>query len=322
MKVSEILKLAAIIVCMGILGGAIAFLGNQLGRFIGRKKLSVLKLRPRYTSMLITVITGMVIASVTLTFAVVVSENARRGLLEYQQLKTKIAEQKELLDKLRSDIDQAIIVYKNNEIILSAKINPEPSKMKMKEKLKGIVAQTNQLAIRKSKDLAKKTDRTFKLPKNKKLVGFIPDNLDEVAGILRRASKQQIIFVRANQNAILSRYFTIQLSNPISNRLIFKKGEFITSARIDGTKAKDVITEELYNVFINRISRIAMSRDLIPDPGSGSVGEIDSKYLFDVVNEIKKKNKKVYVDFFTREDTYTLGPLKLNIKVRKMPDGE
>jgi len=322
MKASEILKLALIIVCMGILGGAIAFLGNQLGRFIGRKKLSIFKLRPRYTSMLITVLTGMLIASATLTFAIVLSANTRKGLLEYQQLKKQIAQQKELLNKLRSDIDQAIIVYKNNDIILSVKINPEPDEEKMKEKLKAIVAQTNQVAIRKSKDLAKKMDRTFKLPSNKKLVGFIPDNLEEVADILKRARTQQIIFVRANQNAILNRYFTIQLSNPISNKLIFKKNELITDAQIDGTKSKEDIAEELYKVFINRISRIAMSRGLIPDPASGSIGEIDSKYLFDVVNEIKKKNTRVTVKFYARDDTYTLGPLKLKIKVTTMFDGE
>ena len=44
-----------------LVSGLVAFVGNQVGRSIGRRRLAVLGLRPRYTAQLVTVLTGMLI---------------------------------------------------------------------------------------------------------------------------------------------------------------------------------------------------------------------------------------------------------------------
>ena len=51
-----------------ITGGAIAFIGDRLGTKIGKKRLSIFGLRPRHTSIVITIFTGICIT--TLTFGV------------------------------------------------------------------------------------------------------------------------------------------------------------------------------------------------------------------------------------------------------------
>ncbi|MGV8123911.1 MAG: DUF3084 domain-containing protein [Candidatus Xenobiia bacterium LiM19] len=48
-------------------GGLLAYLGNQFGRQVGRRKMSFLGLRPRHTSILITVAVGMFISLFTIT---------------------------------------------------------------------------------------------------------------------------------------------------------------------------------------------------------------------------------------------------------------
>ena len=55
-----------LILVLAIMGGAIAFIGDKLGSKIGKKRLSIFGLRPYHTSVLMTVITGILIAAVTL----------------------------------------------------------------------------------------------------------------------------------------------------------------------------------------------------------------------------------------------------------------
>ena len=62
MALYGIYLIAALIVS----GGAIAFIGDRLGTKIGKKRLSIFGLRPRHTSNVITVITGILITGLTI----------------------------------------------------------------------------------------------------------------------------------------------------------------------------------------------------------------------------------------------------------------
>ncbi|MGC8972421.1 MAG: DUF3084 domain-containing protein, partial [bacterium] len=48
------------------ISGIIALIGNYVGRRAGKKRISILGIRPYYTSMIITVLTGIIITAVTL----------------------------------------------------------------------------------------------------------------------------------------------------------------------------------------------------------------------------------------------------------------
>jgi len=316
MSTAAIVKLILIVFCTGIIGGAIAFLGNQLGRFIGRKKLSIFGLRPRYTSMLITVLTGMMIASLTLTVAIVASEPIRVALVRFKEFTKEYEDLISDLREAREKDRQSIIVYGYQDIILSADFTPERDKKKMEGALKALIAKTNEVAIEKSKDFAKKGGRSYKSPQGGRLVGYIRENLDSVAEKLRRASGEQVIFVRANQNAILGQPFTVVIGNPFQNRLIFRKGEYIVSAVIDGTRPKLEIWNELILNFKGKVITIAVARGIIPNPETNKVGEIDPNHMSDIISKIKNENKSVTVDFFSKKDTHILGPLELELKIK------
>ena len=57
-----------LIVVLVITGGVIAFIGDRVGTKVGKKKLSLFGLRPRHTSVIVTIITGICIT--TMTFGV------------------------------------------------------------------------------------------------------------------------------------------------------------------------------------------------------------------------------------------------------------
>lgn len=70
-----------------ILGsGLVAYVGDTLGRRLGKKRLSLFGLRPRYTAIVFTVVTGMLIATATIVTIIFVDTGARRALFEAEQL--------------------------------------------------------------------------------------------------------------------------------------------------------------------------------------------------------------------------------------------
>ena len=73
-------------------GGAIAFIGDRLGTRIGKKRLSIFGLRPRHTSIIVTIITGILITAATFGILAAASENVRTALFGMQKLQARMAE--------------------------------------------------------------------------------------------------------------------------------------------------------------------------------------------------------------------------------------
>lgn len=315
MSFFDYLRVAIILLITGIVGGAIAFLGNQLGRYIGRKKMSIFKLRPRYTSMLITVLTGMFIASATLGLAIAFSQPVRITLINPHEYEKKVENLETKIRKLQ-ELQQTDLVFKKQDVILSAVVEANPDLNRMKEALKEIVSEANKAAIQKSKEIAREQGRDFPMPPGGKIVGYIPDNLNTVARELSRLKGKYIIFARAYQHAAFGERFPVELGSPLPNERIFKKGELIHRATIDGTRDYFTIYEELISIIKNDVGVKAMQQGLFPNPEDRSVGEFDYNKLKQLAREIKKENKKVTVEFYAKEDTYVRGPLKLEFWIK------
>ena len=71
-------------------GGIIAYVGDLLGRRVGRRRLTILGLRPKWTAIIITIISGILITLVTLAALSVVSENARDALFRMEKIKKQV----------------------------------------------------------------------------------------------------------------------------------------------------------------------------------------------------------------------------------------
>ena len=55
-----------LILVLALMGGLIAYLGDKLGSKIGKKRLSLFGLRPHDTSVLMTIISGILVAAMTM----------------------------------------------------------------------------------------------------------------------------------------------------------------------------------------------------------------------------------------------------------------
>ena len=96
-----------LIAVMVVTGGAIAFIGDKLGTKIGKKRLSIFGLRPRHTSMFVTVVTGGLITALSIGFMALISQNVRTALFGMDELRTTMNSTLEELDEATEELFKA-----------------------------------------------------------------------------------------------------------------------------------------------------------------------------------------------------------------------
>lgn len=102
---SGILLIAALV----LVGGVVAYVGDIVGRRMGRKRLSLFGLRPRHTAIVISVVAGMLITIMTLVAAMAVSQDVKDGFLrvaEMRQRQTELSQELEALNLSMSDLQR------------------------------------------------------------------------------------------------------------------------------------------------------------------------------------------------------------------------
>lgn len=88
-----------LILALLMLGGVLSTLGDRLGSKVGKARLSLFRLRPRNTAVVITALTGALISAVSLGLMLLVSERLRVGLFELDQLQERLRASRMALER-------------------------------------------------------------------------------------------------------------------------------------------------------------------------------------------------------------------------------
>ncbi|MDJ0673991.1 MAG: DUF3084 domain-containing protein [Calothrix sp. MO_167.B42] len=86
-----------LIVAILILGGAIATAGDRIGTRVGKARLSLFKMRPKKTAVLITIITGTLVSASTLGILFAADEGLRKGVFELDDIQRDLRKKREQL---------------------------------------------------------------------------------------------------------------------------------------------------------------------------------------------------------------------------------
>ncbi len=110
-----------IIAAIVVFSGLLALLGDRVGMKVGKKRLSIFGLRPKYTSMIITVLTGFFIAGLTLLILTLMSDYVRKALFELHTIEKNLQSTTRKVQSLTTQIKQKEAEYhdldvKNNEL--------------------------------------------------------------------------------------------------------------------------------------------------------------------------------------------------------------
>lgn len=95
------LKILAII---AIMGGIIAYVGDKIGTKVGKQRMSLFGLRPKYTSIVVTIITGLMIAAATVGVLSIASRSVRTALFGMDQMYAEMASLNAQIDAKNAEL--------------------------------------------------------------------------------------------------------------------------------------------------------------------------------------------------------------------------
>lgn len=393
---------------MVVTGGAIAFIGDKLGTKIGKKRLSIFNLRPRHTSMIITVITGSLITALTMGTLAVVSKDVRTALFGMEELNAAMESTKMKLGAVSEELlqtqeeyrlaeenlatsEEEIATLKTEQEELTAESERLKSGNEQLEREKSeLTAQNKNLSDTNSElqaDNKKLAEFNVTLTSEKEKLTKDNANLEEHAKNLREGliamREGDIIFkageilssgvIKANQSSekiaeainqladaatrnISERFgedidssvwiYQPELNSAIEkisgsqqdmilritaagnlmrgepirtslavypNNPVYSKGEFVFSKgyEVGAAGNAQIIVQD----FLAEVNRAAVEKGVLSDPITGSVGVIDGEQLYEIIDSVSKAHGKIYLTAYAGENTTSIGPLRLNIKL-------
>jgi len=97
---------AVFVIVLIVVSGAIAYIGDVMGRRMGKRRLTLFGLRPRHTAIVVTTITGMLIAALTLATLLGVNHQVRWAMVKGQVILKRNRELAVKNKSLREDNQQ------------------------------------------------------------------------------------------------------------------------------------------------------------------------------------------------------------------------
>jgi uncharacterized protein (DUF3084 family) len=315
-----------LIVFLILLGGLIAPFGDLLGTKIGKARFSILKLRPKKTATIVTIITGGFISSISIGLLILVSEEFRQRLFvdipflqktldeskkaliplqeERKKLEGKIIQKEKELNKLKNEVREfrrGNIVIKRGQTLFIAEVNPS-SNIK--------------LDIAKIYNEADKFVRKIVNPTNKNAKNILlwrPSDIIKIESSISEGGNW-ILIIKSATNVLRGDNYVFVSPELLENKFIVRKGDVIKSSILE----KNDLNVKSINFKIK--SLLIETRDEIKLKGS-QVNEINTrgnfvKKITDFLQD--NQNTKFKLEVVSLRDSKTAEPIVVEINILKL----
>jgi len=229
------------IIFLLLLGGLISTLGDLLGSKIGKARFSILKLRPKKTAILITILTGSLISASSLFLVILVNRQLRVGLFRLGDLQKRLQESKQVLiplkeerEKLENKIKAKEIEFKqleknvialrsgkfvirSGQSLIISEITSSNSE-DIKSQIEKIIINANRYAHNLVKPKSKDIRNLLLLRKN---------HIEEMQNTILKGGNW-VINIKSVRNVLMGENFVYAFPEITENKIIVRKGEKIT----------------------------------------------------------------------------------------------
>ncbi len=96
-----------LVIALALMGGAIAWAGDAIGYRLGKMRVSIFGLRPRLTATIIGIISGTLVACLTITVLAISSQDVRTLLFHIDDIKNRLATLEPQLEATQADAAKA-----------------------------------------------------------------------------------------------------------------------------------------------------------------------------------------------------------------------
>ena len=315
-----------LIIFLILLGGLIAPFGDLLGTKIGKARFSILKLRPKKTATIVTILTGGFISAISIGLLILVSEEFRQRLFvdipflqktldeskkalvplqaERKELENKIYIKEKELTKLKGDIKEfrsGNVVLKRGQTLFIAEVTSNPNiKLDLGKIYKRADRYVQQIVIPSKKEV-------------KNILLWRPSDISEIEGITSKGGNW-ILLIKSATNVLKGDNFVFVYPELLQNKTIVNKGEVITSQIFE----KEDLDYKNINSKINTLMR--KTRDKIKTRGS-IINEIKTRG--DSINKIRdslkiNQNNKYRLEVLSLRESKTADPIIVELNITKL----
>lgn len=317
------------------LSAFIAFVGDKVGWKLGKKKLTLWGLRPRHTTSLITILTGLVVAMVTMTVLSFTIPSVHRALLGMRSLQEEIKilsdmlkeKSKELEDRTQKvkDLEDRIaklseiarrldmsisairgraIIYRAGELVYQKVIKVKGDEKYFESEIERLLEEADPIV----------RERGAEPPlTGMKAILVHPEDLNKAINSLKGIKNEAVVRLIAGANVVVGEWVPVVIEVH-QNKLIFKKDELIYASDIDGSLPEDQLEYRL-TMVLSKVKEVALEKGVLPEPLYNRIGVISAAEFYEVLNEIKEMGKIVRLEVLAKKDIYTIGPLEVYFRI-------
>ena len=282
-----------------VVSGVVAYVGNLVGRATGRRRLSILGLRPRHTAHIITVITGMLITLISLGSVLLVSQDARVGLFRLTDLRDEISTAEGRLAELKGG---DISFLRNQEVARDVIDGRLPQAQ--------ILARLDVLRLW-SVDRAVAAGAAPDLVTGA-VLALYPPNLawESIARLVSQRRGDTIVRIVSLENALRGESLRVAVLL-VDRRLVYSKGAVLGTGTVDAHAGREQVGRDLLKL-VDEAAERAQGRLLSPplarvtDPPRG---QLDVDVHRAAVAEVMARKGEVRVQIVALRDIMTEMPL-------------
>ena len=315
-----------LIIFLILLGGLIAPFGDLLGTKIGKARFTILKLRPKKTATIVTIITGGFISAISIGLLILVSEEFRQRLFvdipylqktldeskksliplqeERKKLEAKINIKEKELNKLKSDVKEfrrGNVVIKRGQTLFIANVTANPNiKLDLGEIYNSADRYVQKIVTPNKKGI-------------KSILLWRPTDISEIEGVTSKGGNW-IILIKAATNVLKGDNFVFVYPELLQNKMIVSRGEVIMS---DILTKKDLDYKNI-NTTIKTLLR--KTRDKIKLRGS-IVSEISTRgnFIKKIRDSLKiNQSNKYLLEVVSLKDSKTAEPIIVELNISKL----
>ena len=225
-----------------ILGGILSTLGDRLGTRVGKARLSIFKLRPKSTAVLITVFTGSIISAISFATMVVFDRDLRVGLFQLEDIREKIIESEKELKKLEKNL----YAFRSGNVVISSGQTLVTKTIKLnktndiKKIIESILQQANFYAFNLVKPNQSEYRRILLVRKDdiEKLENKIADN------------RSWVVRIKSAGNILKGENYVYAFPEVTLNKMITKKGEVIAIENVSLSKSDSESISKKINLLM------------------------------------------------------------------------
>ena len=269
-----------LILLLILLSGLVAYLGDQIGMKLGKKRISLFGLRPKYSSIIITVLTGMLIAGISIVILLTAYSGLRQALFNINEVLERLNELDNRLaertleleelqaqrDELRDELEEVRIEFDEAEANLEEAQEDiaelETEREQLRDERDELLAERDELMAERDELVAERDELLSERDELDEMVENLRAQRDELDDQLEELNME---LTEVNEQLEDAREQVLYF---MDEDIVFRRGEIVYSEVIEGGRSETEILTDL-NEFLSQANQVARQREVQVDEETG-----------------------------------------------------